>query len=197
MPLGYLGPSLATEMDGYLVLKYVHVLLAIVAVGFNASYGIWLARAAREPAHLGHVLRGIKTLDDRFANPAYALLLVTGLGMTFVTSFPLTTRWILSSLALYAVLLVVGNGPLEAERIQKEAHRQGPHEAPQSAASVDDPPDRPVPWAGKHLSGRDGHVRDPDSICYPVEDREGIQGRNGEDAEQKESAHGHHYEGDR
>jgi uncharacterized membrane protein len=97
-------------MDAYLLLKYVHVLLAIVAVGFNASYGIWLARAAREPAHLGHVLRGIKILDDRFANPAYALLLVSGLIMTFVAGIPLTTRWILSALVLYAVLLVVGFG---------------------------------------------------------------------------------------
>ncbi len=44
-------------------------MLAISAIGFNASYGIWLARAGREPEHLGHVLRGIKTLDDLFANP--------------------------------------------------------------------------------------------------------------------------------
>jgi uncharacterized membrane protein len=96
-------------MDAYLVLKYVHVLLAIVAVGFNASYGIWPARAAREPAHLGHVLRGIKVLDDRFANPAYGLLLVTGLSMVWVNRIPLfETRWIASALVLYAVLLVVG-----------------------------------------------------------------------------------------
>jgi uncharacterized membrane protein len=95
-------------MDAYLSLKFVHVVLAIIAVGFNASYGIWLARAAREPAHLSHVLRGIKTLDDRFANPAYALLLVTGVAMTLVAGIPLTTRWIVSSLVLYAVLLIVG-----------------------------------------------------------------------------------------
>jgi uncharacterized membrane protein len=83
--------------------------LAIVAVGFNASYGIWLARAAREPAHLGHVLRGIRVLDDRFANPAYGLLLVTGLAMAFVGGIPLLqTRWLVSALVLYAVLLVVG-----------------------------------------------------------------------------------------
>jgi len=53
------------------------------------------------------VLRGIKLLDDRVANPAYGLLLVTGLSMLFVNSIPLTTRWILSALILYAVLLVV------------------------------------------------------------------------------------------
>jgi uncharacterized membrane protein len=94
----------------YPYVKLVHVLLAIVAVGFNASYGVWLARAAREPAHLGHVLRGIKTLDDRFANPAYALLLVTGLANVFIGGIPLTTPWILGALVLWAVLIALGAG---------------------------------------------------------------------------------------
>jgi uncharacterized membrane protein len=96
--LGYLYPYI----------KFVHVLLAIVAVGFNASYGVWLARAAREPAHLGHVLRGIKLLDDRFANPAYGLLLITGLANVFIAGIPLTTPWIAGALALWLVLIVVG-----------------------------------------------------------------------------------------
>ena len=65
----------------YTVVKFFHVLLAIIAVGFNASYGIWIARASKEREHELHVLRGIKILDDRFANPAYGLLLVTGLIM--------------------------------------------------------------------------------------------------------------------
>ncbi|MGI8708687.1 MAG: DUF2269 family protein, partial [Actinomycetota bacterium] len=68
-------------MSLYLFLKFLHVLLAIVAVGFNASYGIWTARAAKEPEHELHTLKGIRTLDDRFANPAYVLLLVTGVSM--------------------------------------------------------------------------------------------------------------------
>jgi uncharacterized membrane protein len=95
----------------YLLLKYLHVLLAIVAVGFNASYPIWLARARREPEHALYALRGIKTLDDRFANPAYALLLVLGLAMAFTAGIPLTTFWIAASLVLY-VGLVAGGLPV-------------------------------------------------------------------------------------
>jgi uncharacterized membrane protein len=91
----------------YLGLKLLHVFLAIVAVGFNLSYGIWLARAAREPEHLGHVLRGIKTLDDRFANPAYGLLLVTGLAMVFVGGYSLATFWIAGALVLYVLLVLM------------------------------------------------------------------------------------------
>jgi uncharacterized membrane protein len=95
-------------MSLYLILKYLHVLLAIVAVGFNMSYPIWLSRARREPEHALYVLRGIKTLDDRFANPAYVLLLVLGLAMAFMAGIPLSTFWIAGSLVLYVLLVLIG-----------------------------------------------------------------------------------------
>ncbi len=95
-------------MSLYTFLKFLHVLLAIVAVGFNASYGIWLARAAKEPEHTGHVLRGIKILDDRIANPAYGLLLITGIAMVIVGDIPLSTFWIAAALVLFVVLVVGG-----------------------------------------------------------------------------------------
>jgi uncharacterized membrane protein len=91
----------------YLILKFLHVLLAIIAIGFNASYPIWLSRARKEPEHALYVLRGIKILDDRFANPAYGLLLVLGLGLTFMAGIPFSTFWIAAALVLY-VLLVAG-----------------------------------------------------------------------------------------
>jgi uncharacterized membrane protein len=95
-------------LQTYEVLKFFHVLLAIVAVGFNASYAIWLARAAREPEHEGFALRGVKLLDDRFANPAYVLLLVTGLSMVWVGDLDLAQFWILTALVLYAVAVGLG-----------------------------------------------------------------------------------------
>jgi uncharacterized membrane protein len=92
----------------YLYLKWLHVLSAIVAVGANATYGIWLSRASRNPDNLPFTLKGIKMLDDRFANPAYGLLLITGLAMAFTAPLPLTTPWLLSGLVLYVVLVLVG-----------------------------------------------------------------------------------------
>jgi uncharacterized membrane protein len=99
-----LGPGL------YLALKFLHILLAIVAVGFNASYGIWLARARRHPEHLGHTLLGIKLLDDWFANPAYVLLALSGLVMAHLGRIPLTTFWIAASLVLWLVAAGIGLG---------------------------------------------------------------------------------------
>jgi uncharacterized membrane protein len=91
----------------YSFLKFLHVLMAIVAVGFNASYGIWLARVAKEPEHALHVLRGIQVLDDRFANPAYGLLLLLGLAMVWESGIPFSTFWIAASLVLYAVVALL------------------------------------------------------------------------------------------
>jgi uncharacterized membrane protein len=97
-------------MEPYVLLKFVHVLSAVVAVGFNASYGIWLARAARQPDHLGHVLRGIKTLDN-VANLGYGVLLLTGLLLIWVGGIPLTTLWIAAALLLYVVgVILLGLG---------------------------------------------------------------------------------------
>lgn len=95
-------------MTLYEFLKYIHVVLAIIAIGFNASYGIWLARAAKEPEHAGYVLKGVKVLDDRFANPAYALLLVTGVTMVLLEDIPFSTFWIAAGLVLYVFAVVGG-----------------------------------------------------------------------------------------
>jgi uncharacterized membrane protein len=92
-------------------MKFIHVLLAIVAVGFNTSYGIWLARAAKAPqATQSHVLRTIKFLDDRFANPAYGLLLITGLFMAFSAGIPFSRLWIALGIGLWLVLVFIGLG---------------------------------------------------------------------------------------
>jgi uncharacterized membrane protein len=94
----------------YDVIKFLHVLLAIIAVGFNATYGVLLGRAAREPEHERHVLGTVKVLDDRFANPAYAGLLITGLLMVAFYWPRLTDFWVSAGVALYAVAVAVGLG---------------------------------------------------------------------------------------
>jgi uncharacterized membrane protein len=91
-------------LDWYPWLKTLHILLAIVAVGLNISYGIWQARAAREPEHIGYALRGIKFLDDRVANPAYAGLLVVGIILVLIGPFEFTTFWVAVAIGLYLAM---------------------------------------------------------------------------------------------
>lgn len=95
-------------IDFYFVLKWLHILLAIAAVGSNLTYAIWIRRAEGSSQALPFTLRGIKLIDDRIANPAYVLILLTGIAMAVNADFPLTTPWIMVALILWFVMLLTG-----------------------------------------------------------------------------------------
>src|SRR5947209_3937951 len=92
----------------FLFLKWLHVLSAIVAVGANVTYGFWTVRASHDPKALPFTLRGIKLIDDRIANPAYGLLLITGLAIAHAGGFSIKTPWLLTSLILYVLVAAIG-----------------------------------------------------------------------------------------
>src|SRR6266566_5067794 len=94
----------------FTTVKFIHILLAIIAFGFNATYAVWITRAQRNPEHLDFALRGVKLLDDYFANPAYLLLLVSGLSMVFLAGYQLSTFWLLSALVLWLIAIGLGYG---------------------------------------------------------------------------------------
>src|SRR6266851_3378852 len=94
----------------FLIVKYIHILAAIVAVGLNISYAVWIIRAQRDPGHVPFTLKGIKFLDDRIANPAYGVLLLTGLLMVFLAGYSFTRlakRGQIVGQALGAIVLVI------------------------------------------------------------------------------------------
>ena len=94
----------------YLVLKFIHVMAAITAVGANITYAIWIVRSRSDASHVGFALQGIKFIDDRIANPAYGVLLVSGLLMLVAGRIALTTFWVIAALVLFAILVVIGVG---------------------------------------------------------------------------------------
>lgn len=94
-------------ITSFQIVKFFHVLLAIIAVGFNASYGLWLTRARKEPQHELHVVSGIKLIDDRVANPAYAGLLVTGLLGVRFGGYSYSLLWIKLGLGLYIAMALL------------------------------------------------------------------------------------------
>ena len=93
----------------FLLLKLVHVLAAIVAVGSNVTYAFWLRRAGHDRDKLTWAIGGIQMLDSRVANPAYIVLLITGLWMVLGGfGFSFERLWIALALALYVGLVIVG-----------------------------------------------------------------------------------------
>src|SRR5688572_11638138 len=98
-------------MSLYQILKFVHVFAAIIAVGFNFSYIVWLIKGKMEKDHLLFSLRGIKLMDDWVANPCYGLALITGFAMAYVAEYNiLTVSWILYPLILFAVMGILAFG---------------------------------------------------------------------------------------
>jgi len=74
----------------YLVVKFIHVLIAIVALGASAGLGILLEFYADDPKHGRFVLHAIERMVAFVVLPGYALMLFTGLRMMRL-SWSLTT----------------------------------------------------------------------------------------------------------
>jgi uncharacterized membrane protein len=93
-------------VDWYLPLKFVHVLSAIAAVGTNLTYFVWLAAMRSKPqGEQAFALQTIQKLDMRLANPAYAILPITGIIMVLVADgLGFTTFWVLVAIVLYIVV---------------------------------------------------------------------------------------------
>lgn len=94
----------------FTTLKFFHVVLAIIAIGYNASYGLLIARARSggiDGREMRFALRTVKFMDDYIANPCYGLLLITGGAMVSLTGYPWTLKWIYMSLGLLILAFAI------------------------------------------------------------------------------------------
>ena len=57
----------------YNTVKWLHILAAIVGLGANATYGLWLSRVARHPAALAAVTAADDGLQVEFDEPQLAV----------------------------------------------------------------------------------------------------------------------------
>jgi uncharacterized membrane protein len=108
-------------MGLFTTLKFLHVLFAVIAVGFNASYGFWFARARKDSRNLTFILKNISVMDRFIANPAYMGLAVTGPLMVGLGGYSWHAFWIWMSaflLVLAAVLGIVVYSPLLKNQIR-------------------------------------------------------------------------------
>ncbi len=95
-------------MSPFLLLKVVHVLSAIVAVGANLTYAFWLRRAGLDRDRLTFTIATVRALDRRVANPAYIVLLITGVGMVMTGAYSFSARWLQVAIALYVATALLG-----------------------------------------------------------------------------------------
>ncbi len=126
-------------MSLFVLLKIVHILSVITAVGSNVTYAFWLRRAGLDRDRLVYTIQGVRQLDRTVANPAYIVAFVTGVLMVASGSAGVTfqTGWIAAAIALYVAVAVIGI-VLYAPAIRRqvaEAERDPSSEAYGSAAA--------------------------------------------------------------
>jgi uncharacterized membrane protein len=92
----------------YLLLKTLHILSAVAALGANLTYGFLLYKAEREPQHLPFMLHTISWIDSKVANRCYILVLITGLTMAWVQGYSFSSLWIWLSLLLFTLIALSG-----------------------------------------------------------------------------------------
>jgi uncharacterized membrane protein len=92
----------------YLTLKFLHILFAIVALGFTSSFGVIMGRAAagRDVRDVRFGLRLVQVLG-LISHVCFVLVLATGIAIVYVVGFPWYT-WIKWSLGLFAFALLMG-----------------------------------------------------------------------------------------
>jgi uncharacterized membrane protein len=95
-------------MSAFLVLKVIHVVSAIVAVGANLTYAFWLRRAGLDRDRLTWTIDSIRRLDRRIANPGYVLLLITGVLMVLSGAYSFEARWLQLAIVLYVAVALLG-----------------------------------------------------------------------------------------
>jgi hypothetical protein len=89
-------------ITGYGLVKFAHILIAILALGTSAGLGIVLELYGSHPVHGTFVLRAIARLVGFFVVPGYVLMLVTGSWMVHL-AWAWTTQWIQAALGIWAL----------------------------------------------------------------------------------------------
>ena len=92
-------------MDWYLLARWLHVIGACVLLGTGAGIAFFMVMAhrSREAALVAHVAGTVVIADALFTATAVIAQPVTGLWLAALTGWPLSTPWIVVSLALYVV----------------------------------------------------------------------------------------------
>jgi uncharacterized membrane protein len=105
----------------YLLLKLLHIFVAVIALGTSAGLGIILEFFGDDPTHGSFALRVIERMIALFVLPGYVLMLVTGLWAASL-AWPFSATWIQLALGLWILGILNLVWSLVAIRKQGRLH---------------------------------------------------------------------------
>lgn len=89
----------------YLILKYFHIISAILlfGTGLGSAFYKWMADRSGDINHMVITNKNVVLADWLFTTPAVIFQPLSGIWMASLVGLPLTTPWILYSLILYVI----------------------------------------------------------------------------------------------
>ncbi|HEY4250490.1 MAG TPA: DUF2269 domain-containing protein [Roseomonas sp.] len=109
-------------MDGYLILKYLHVISStlLFGTGLGTAFHGWMAQRSGDARAILVVNRNVVRADWIFTAPAVVAQPVTGIWLARLAGYPLDSGWLLAAMALY---VLVGACWLPVVWLQIRMHR--------------------------------------------------------------------------
>jgi uncharacterized membrane protein len=107
--------------SSYLWLKFLHIFVAVVAIGTSAGLGIVLEFFGNDPTHGSFVLRAIERMIALLVLPGFLLMLATGLWMASL-AWPFTAQWLQLALGLWPFGIASLGWSFAAVRKQRRLH---------------------------------------------------------------------------
>lgn len=98
-----------SKTDVFRLVLFLHVLGAVIALGFSLSYGMWLARGESAGAERRlFALQTISWIDRRLTTPAFVLQAITGVALVLLTDVErFRDAWLELAIGIYVVLTVL------------------------------------------------------------------------------------------
>jgi uncharacterized membrane protein len=92
-------------MTAYFLVKYLHVLGAVVILGTGSGIAFFMlmAHMSRDPAYIARTAATVVIADMLFTLTAVILQPISGALLMTLSATSLSERWLVTSLALYAV----------------------------------------------------------------------------------------------
>ncbi|MEX0875045.1 MAG: DUF2269 family protein [Actinomycetota bacterium] len=116
-------------MDGYDIVKFIHILAAVIWVGAGLMLTIISLRAGRstDPTEIVKLGRDAGWLGTRFFVPASLTTLIFGIITVLVGEWSFGDAWIIIGLAGFAISFIIGAGFLgpQSEKIGELADEHG------------------------------------------------------------------------
>ena len=89
----------------YLILKYLHILSAILlfGTGLGSAFYKWMADRSGNIQHIAITNKNVVLADWLFTTPSVIFQPLSGIWMAHIIGLPLTTPWIMISLILFFI----------------------------------------------------------------------------------------------